>query len=196
MGTKRERKEKDGRKFYISDLHLFHGRLLDPTDAMLKGTMKVRNQFGDLDEMHELIRKNWNNTVSEIDMVYVLGDLGLYNADKIARFMNGLNGRKILIMGNHDGKNIKNERLRACFEDVRYYDIIKDVNKDGDNVHVVLYHYPIEQWEGFYRGYYHIHGHTHGDSTLSKIGKRYEACVEVTNYTPRTLVELEKGEIK
>lgn len=100
-----------------------------------------------------------------------------------------LNGSKVLIKGNHDDKNLKcSTRLRRAFLDIRTYDEIRD----GDKI-VVLFHYPIDQWDGYYRGYVHVNGHTHGDSTLKVIPGRYEACVEVTDYTPLTLKELMKN---
>ncbi len=140
-----------GKIYYISDLHLFHENLLHPRDeSLMKDNMKVRKQFSSVEEMHELIRKNWNEKVTDADTVYVLGDLGMYHADEIADFMNSLNGTKILIKGNVDRWNLKESReLRHAFADIRSYKGIKD----GDD-HVVLFHYPIEQWDGYYDGYY------------------------------------------
>lgn len=180
------KRRKTGEYYYIADLHLFHENLIHPRDeSLMIGTMKARTQFRSIDEMHELIRHNWNAKVKAEDDVFILGDLGLYHSDDIARFMNSLNGHKHLTIGNHDRKNLENKRLREVFDSIYTYGIVDD----GDEK-VVLFHYPIDQWDGFYRGYYHIHGHTHGDSTLAKLPRRFEACVEVTDYTPMTLTEL------
>lgn len=180
---------KHGKTFYIADLHLFHENLLNPRDeSLMEGNMKARKEFSSIEEMHELIRKNWNAKVGYDDTVFILGDLGLYHAEEIARFIESLNGRKQLITGNHDSKNLRScRRLREAFVGIHEYGIIND----GENK-VVLFHYPIEQWEGYYRGYYHVHGHTHGDSMIKTVPRRYEACVEVTGYEPMTLEELKK----
>lgn len=180
-----------GRIFYISDLHLYHGNLLHPRDESTMATnLKARKQFSSVDEMHELIKRNWNEKVTDDDTVYILGDLGVYHADEIADFINSLTGTKILIKGNLDRWNLnESKRLRRAFADIRSYMVIKD--RDDQ---VVLFHYPIEQWDGYYRGYYHVHGHTHGDQNLSTIPGRFEVCVEVTDYTPMTLEELKNSQ--
>lgn len=54
---------------------------------------------------------------------------------------------------------------------------------------VVLFHYPIEEWNGFYVGSYHLHGHIH-NTTVTHIDRRYNVSVDVINYTPVTLDEL------
>ena len=55
------------KKFYTSDLHIGHKAIL---------TFDNR-PFFTLKEMHETIIKNWNETVSNNDFVYVLGDMFL-----------------------------------------------------------------------------------------------------------------------
>ena len=54
-------------KYYISDLHLFHENAIafDP------------RPFASLQEMHDTILKNWNDRVTNGDMVYILGDVAL-----------------------------------------------------------------------------------------------------------------------
>ena len=54
-------------KYYISDLHLFHENAIafDP------------RPFASLQEMHDTILKNWNDRVTNGDMVYILGDVSM-----------------------------------------------------------------------------------------------------------------------
>ena len=89
----------------------------------------------------------------------------MYHAREIGNILNNLPGRKILVTGNHDFKNIHSSSYKKTFAKITSYLEIKD---NGRNV--VLFHYPIEDWNGKYRGYYHLHGHVHnnGDS-LSNI---------------------------
>ena len=160
--------------FYISDLHLCHEKIIE----------KAERPFGSVEEMNETIIKRWNARVSTEDMVYILGDLGLYHQKEIAFIMMLLKGKKILIRGNHDIPNLRDRRLREPFVKIADY---MEVNDNGRIV--CLSHYPIEEWNGFNEGYYHIHGHMH-NCPLRNIQRRYSACVEMTDYEPVTLNEL------
>ena len=162
--------------FYISDLHFFHERI-----------MQLSNRpFHNVEEMHETIINNWNRVVSPKDKVFIVGDLGFYHQKEIAAIIRNLHGRKVLILGNHDPKNLRDKELHACFEEVVPY---KEVSDNGRRI--VLFHYPIEEWNGYFRDYYHIHGHVHNHvDSLKVFPKRFNVSVEMVNYTPRTLDEL------
>lgn len=49
-----------------------------------------------------MLIKNWNDRVHSEDTVYVLGDLSMGSYDKIAPLIKRLNGKIILVRGNHD----------------------------------------------------------------------------------------------
>lgn len=164
--------------YYISDLHLFHNKIIE----------KYNRPFASIEEMHDCIIRNWRNTVKKDDIVYVLGDLGMYHAHEIAEIISSLPGNKILITGNHDSWNLKHAPLRKCFKEISTYKEIIDAGR-----RVVLFHYPIEEWNGFYRGFYHVYGHVHDSPEgvpLSNRERRYNACVEFCDYRPMTLDEL------
>lgn len=164
--------------YYISDLHLFHNKIIE----------KYNRPFASIEEMHDCIIRNWRNTVKKDDIVYVLGDLGMYHAHEIAEIISSLPGNKVLITGNHDSWNLKHAPLRKCFKEISTYKEIIDAGR-----RVVLFHYPIEEWNGFYRGFYHVHGHVHDSADgvpLSNRERRYNACVEFCDYRPLTLDEL------
>lgn len=114
--------------------------------------------------------------------------VGMYHAREIGNILNNLPGRKILVTGNHDFKNIHSSSYKKTFAKITSYLEIED---NGRNV--VLFHYPIEDWNGKYRGYYHLHGHVHnnGDS-LSKKDRRYNVSAEIVDYTPISIDELEQ----
>jgi calcineurin-like phosphoesterase family protein len=78
--------------WFTSDLHLGHKNILEYE--------KEARPFNNLDEMHAAIIDRWNSVVNSKDVVYVVGDFafGKHNI-KIA---NSLNGKKKLVMGNHD----------------------------------------------------------------------------------------------
>ena len=78
--------------FIISDTHFGHENII-----------KYCNRpFSSVEEMDEKMIKNWNETVSNNDVVLHLGDFGLGKKEYIASIVKRLNGKKILIMGNHD----------------------------------------------------------------------------------------------
>lgn len=78
--------------FYTADLHMGHPRILQYCDRPFSG----------IGEMNETLISNWNSVVSKEDIVYVLGDMFFYDLDSQRRIMKRLNGKKILILGNHD----------------------------------------------------------------------------------------------
>ena len=130
------------KKFYISDLHLFHNCLVLPRG------------FVDVDEMHAKIEEAWKEKVSDDDTVYILGDLGMYHVEEITDFISSLPGKKILITGNRDKWNLRNQELRDCFKEIHFY------------------HYPIEDWSGMVLGNYHLHGHVHKESDEIAVMKK------------------------
>lgn len=166
--------------FYLSDPHFSHPQVI----------RKGNRPFTNPSQMDREILTNWKSVVSEEDTVYLLGDLGVFGGDHICHFLKSLPGKKILITGNHDKKMLrKYPELYSCFEEVTIYKEIEDNKRK-----VVLFHYPISEWNGFYRGWYHVHGHVHnGPDSITDyvhLPKRYNANVEFNDYTPRTLDEL------
>ena len=61
------------RKMYISDQHFGH--------AILNEAMDCRG-FASADEMNEYMIKKWNEKVTDIDEVYILGDFSVIFAKK------------------------------------------------------------------------------------------------------------------
>lgn len=166
-------------KYYISDLHLFHNRILE----------KFNRPFSSVEEMHEMIINNWKNKVKADDTVYILGDVGMYHPKEIGNILNNLPGHKILITGNHDFKNIHSGSYKKVFDKITSYLEIED---NGRNV--ILFHYPIEDWNGKYREYYHLHGHIHNnEDSLSQKERRFNVSAEVVDYTPVSLDKLEQN---
>ena len=123
-------------KYYISDLHIGHSKVINFDSR----------PFFTLDEMHETIINNWNNTVNNYDEVYVLGDFAWKN-DAGLEVLKQLKGQKYLILGNHDRLNAE---LTGQFVWVKEMETIKDGDK-----HVVLCHYPIAHWKNSDYGYIH-----------------------------------------
>ena len=80
-------------KYYISDLPLFHENSI----------AFDHRPFASLQEMHDTILKNWNDRVTNGDMVYILGDVSMRGKkEELIAAHAQLKGHKVLIKGNHD----------------------------------------------------------------------------------------------
>jgi calcineurin-like phosphoesterase family protein len=137
----------------------------------------------------------WNQTVNPEDTVYLLGDIAFMPAAEAAAIMRQLNGRKILISGNHDQKNLKSQEFRDCFKEVHKY---LDITYQGTMV--VMFHYPIAEWDQMHRGSVHFHGHLHGNpSGMEKFRCRdagYDATGQIVWLMEDAIKDALKGEVK
>ena len=177
--------------FYIADLHFGHANVL-----------KFDNRpWVKIEDHDAALIKNWNDTVGFDDDVYILGDFSWYNVTKTIEIFKQLNGRKHLIIGNHDLKLLKNQDIRALFVEIEYY---KEIS-DGNN-YIILSHYPIPCFNKHYYGSIHLYGHVHNsfewnmmESVKREMTELYSkpcrmfnvgAMISYINYTPRTLSEI------
>jgi calcineurin-like phosphoesterase family protein len=165
--------------FLISDTHFTHQGIV--TFNGVHGT-KLR-PWNTVEEMDEAMVENWNKVVKPDDRVYHLGDV-VINC-KALPILNRLNGRKVLIKGNHD--IFKLEDYLPYFDDIRAY------HKLGNFVlsHIPIHPDSVARWcDGS------IHGHLHDGRVKlpnGEIDKRYICvCVEHINYTPIPFEEIEK----
>lgn len=85
------------RVYFTSDTHFNHTNIL----------RYCQRPFRNVDDMNEQMIANWNETVSEDDVIFHLGDFCLGGAAEWTRILDRLNGKIYLIMGNHDLKNIR-----------------------------------------------------------------------------------------
>lgn len=77
------------RVFFTSDFHFNHANIIK----------FCGRPFGSVGEMNEALIARFNETVGPSDTVYILGDLVMGKDLSCAA---RLNGRKLLLMGNHD----------------------------------------------------------------------------------------------
>jgi calcineurin-like phosphoesterase family protein len=60
--------------------------------------------------MNANLISNWNKKVKKEDTVYILGDVIFSNSvSETKKILTSLNGKKILVYGNHDGFIKKNK---------------------------------------------------------------------------------------
>jgi calcineurin-like phosphoesterase family protein len=120
-----------------------------------------RGHFTDVTHMNTEMVNMWNERVAPDDLVYILGDIAFGSAAEAIKLVRRMNGHWILIEGNHDYKNLRDPSFRGRFREVhKYLEIVHDKQR------VVLFHYPIFEWNGCHRGSVHFYGHSHGKPSL------------------------------
>lgn len=165
-------------KFYISDMHFFDKKII----------LSANRPYRNLKEMHTDIISKWNSKVSKKDTVYILGDVSstdnLYETMDLVRILKRLNGKKVLIVGNHDRKILNNYRFRNCFIKIEEYLRIFDGKHK-----VILFHFPMEDWESSKKGSIHLHGHIHTEE-ISCIKNRFHVGCDTQGFIPLTLKDI------
>jgi calcineurin-like phosphoesterase family protein len=102
-------------RFFTSDLHFGHKNIIEYCNRPWKT----------VDEMNYGLVQRWNQVVGDEDEVWILGDHAFGGATFIRTFTMALRGRKHLLRGNHDWKNIKPTRLDLGFETI--VDGVRDI---------------------------------------------------------------------
>jgi calcineurin-like phosphoesterase family protein len=164
--------------FITSDLHLSHGKILK--------YFPESRPFNSKEEMNEDIIKKWNCMVQPKDTTYILGDVAFCHPIEAMQLLDRLNGKKILIVGNHDHINLKEPAFRSMFESIHDYLEIK-----RNKTTIVLFHYPIYSWNKKHYGSIMLHGHSHGrhipvDGRIADVGLDTNNCFI---YNLNTLVD-------
>ena len=170
-------------KYYIADEHLGHANII----------RLCHRPFENVDVMDQALIDNWNSVITDNDDVYILGDLIFKTTKGYDYYLKQLKGKKHLIIGNHDTKMLKQPGIRNYFESISE---MLTVN-DGDYT-IVLCHYPMAEWNGFFRNVYHFYGHIHNNQNetheiMKKIKKSYNVGADLLGFTPRTAKQIIEG---
>ena len=163
----------------ISDTHFNHDNILKFQGLDSK---RFRGDiFSSTEEMNETIIQNWNNVVKPSDIIYHLGDVFMGNKEQFLQIAKRLNGRKRLIVGNHD--DIKQIAKLNVFQKISAWRMFPEYR-------VLMTHVPVHpsslQREG--HSLINVHGHTHEKG--SPEGPYVSACVELNNYTPVNIEDI------
>lgn len=166
--------------YYIADVHFGH-----------ENVIKFDNRpFKNVEEMDSVLIENWNARVKDEDNVYILGDFCYRAKEKPSWYLKRLNGKKHFIQGNHDKRLLQDKEAVEQLESIEKMQFVKD----GENT-IVLCHFPIAEWNGFFRRAWHIYGHIHGkcDETfryMKKLERALNAGCMLNEYQPVTFREL------
>lgn len=152
------------RVFVTSDLHLDHANIIK----------YCKRPFIDIADMNKTLIQNWNNTISNKDTVYFLGDLAYGRGSKPTDYwLKQLNGNIFFIKGNHDYSN-----------EIEFYD---NFNFEYANHKFFLTHRPEDipsDWNDWA-----ICGHNHNNNLqeypfIDRENKRINVSIELTKYKP------------
>jgi calcineurin-like phosphoesterase family protein len=161
--------------FFIGCTHWGHSNILKFTDK--EGNLLRGKIFSTIEEHDEVIVQNWNKIVRSVDKVYHLGDVVINR--RCLPILSRLNGRKVLVKGNHDIFHLKD--YIPYFEDIVAYKVLP-------NSGIIFSHVPLhpQQFEGRFKW----NGHAHLHQNIINDLKYINLCVEHINYTPIELEEV------
>jgi calcineurin-like phosphoesterase family protein len=157
--------------FFTADLHLGHANII-----------KYCNRpFRSVEEMDSTIINNWNSVVTPDDYVYILGDLSFNDH---LNYLHRLNGKKALIIGNHDKLSI------GARQTYTFITPLTDIRHEGQRI--TLCHYPMLAWNGSFHGSWHLYGHVHGNSIEQEYKYSCDVGTDIWNYFPVSFETIKK----
>lgn len=165
--------------FFTADPHFGHANII-----------KYCNRpFSSLEEMDKTIIDNINAKVGKSDRLFCIGDFAFKS--QASDYLKQINCKNIwLIKGNHDYKPSQKDG----FAEVRDYHEEKYDIGQTHKKRVVMFHYPILEWNQWHRGSYHIYGHVHGQRSGPRGTHPYEYRIDVGvdchNFSPISFSEL------
>jgi calcineurin-like phosphoesterase family protein len=149
-----------------SDTHFGHKNILVYEAAA--------RPFKDKEEMNEVLIQRWNEKVGPNDVVIHLGDFAFATPNKIRQITARLNGRKFLLLGNHDRVR-KFDWGNLGFEQVFRHSFMLDDK-------FIFSHEPLDRIPD---GKINVYGHVHGSSYFNTLDRnRICVCVERWNCAP------------
>ncbi len=171
--------------FYTSDLHVGYEDVIG----------LCNRPWTNVEEMNKGIVENFNSVLGKDDVLIIAGDVACYGYNPV-KVLKEIKGKKVLIVGNHDKALLKHKSFRDCFVDIRENEILKD-----GNYKIFISHYPMAEWDGYYKGIYQFYAHTHNSDNVATALMQFlptaiNVGVDVNNFMPRTAAELIEGRIK
>ena len=180
-----------------SDLHFNHKNILVYCNES--------RPFDSIDEMNETIINNWNSVVRPDDIVYVLGDLCMGQAELVPEYVNRLNGKIVLVIGNHDTEK-KIEYYHQCsniagiipyeilFYNGKFY-VMNHFPPEGDYKDQHLKErYCWNTCNEFFQEHEDdsiwLYGHIHDNAPRGLVDGTFHVGVDTNNFTPVLLDDI------
>ena len=176
--------------FFTSDTHFGHARIM----------AFAGRPFADVHEMDEYMIKKWNERVQPNDYIFHLGDFAWGGSEVWNGLLDRLNGRKVLIVGNHDRRNLRKNYM-SKFETVEFEMVI---NVNGQPIY--LNHLPFLCYDGSYGRdiiTWQLHGHVHTSLYVNNgfdfarmeecaLSTQYDVGVDLNNFQPISFEEVKE----
>ncbi|UIJ73347.1 metallophosphoesterase [Aurantimonas sp. HBX-1] len=150
--------------YYTADTHFGHTSILG----------MCKRPFRTIHAMDRALIERWNECVKPDDTVYHLGDFAFGPVSEGRKYFDLLNGKKHLIVGNHDRPGIRDWPWESVSEML----MLDDAGK-----RIFLCHYPLAEWPSSYRGVHHFFGHVHGRRSVPGA---VDVGVDLWGYAPVT----------
>lgn len=165
-------------RFFLSDHHMGHDKIYNFKDD--EGN-RIRPWADSAAEADEMMVAAHNSVVRQGDTVYFGGDVAI--KAKALDLLHRMNGRKILIRGNHDIFKLK-----------QYLPHFADIRATHKIDRVIISHYPLHPESLPHWCLGNAHGHTHDRVVRDAFGTadpRYlNFCVERVGLTPLPFEEI------
>lgn len=176
--------------WWTSDTHFSHANIIKYT----------QRPFADTDEMNRELTSRWNAVVAPTDVVWHLGDLALgRDIEQQVMMTAALNGRKLLVPGNHDRiasfyeGGQQRERFRRVYESAGWEIMPEELEHEIQGRTVLVSHFPYagdshSDHDRYLanrpidRGLPIIHGHVHTE--FAERGRQFNVGVDVRDYRP------------
>ena len=162
--------------YFTSDLHLGHPAII-----------RMQNRpFVDVEEMNQTLISRYNSLVHQNDTVYILGDIcHRLLIEEANALIAQLNGKKILIAGNHD----------KTYDPALFQEICDFKTASLSHRYFVLMHYPMLTWPKINNGSIHLHGHLHAGAEYNLHNRqqgirRYDVGVDANDFRPVSVEQI------
>ncbi len=168
--------------WFTSDTHFGHENII----------RFCNRPFKNVDEMDEHIVNQWNSVVKPDDHVFHLGDFCFKSKRVWLDYIERLNGKIHLILGNHDSKMVFNQNLQKHFEEITFQKVI-----NIDQYKIYLNHFPFLCFDCYNDHVFQLFGHIHSVPDMTKAkgldidrmihlfsAKQYDVGVDNNNFTP------------
>jgi calcineurin-like phosphoesterase family protein len=155
--------------WFTADTHFDHANVIEYS----------HRPFTNVNEMNEILIKNWNERIKPGDLVYHLGDFAFCKEEEAVKFASRLNGQKYLVLGNHDKRLRKDDYFK---EQWIWTKDLADITV-GDQ-RIVLCHYAMHVWNQSHRGAWQLHGHSHGSLKEDNSKLRLDVGVDCWDQAP------------
>lgn len=174
--------------YYTSDQHFGHRNIID----------YCGRPFTSVEEMNRELIARWNDVVTGDDTVWCLGDLALGHVADTVAMTSALNGRKLLVPGNHDRvssvykSGAERDRFISLYEDAGWQIQEEIIETEIGGHPAVVSHFPyvgdshgpdrFQAARAVDRGLPIVHGHVHEEWRTN--GRQFNVGVDVHDWRP------------